>query len=84
MGNITQVAYIQTQELAEVAYRLGALEAQIKLSSLDRTAIRIREALFDIKEEVERLDNAIRSSLVNKDTACDLLELKRSSIFKFK
>lgn len=82
MGN-TQVVYTQTQELAEVAYKLGALEAHIKLASLDRTAIRIRESLSEIKEEVVRLDNAIRSSLVNKENSCDLIDLKRASIFKF-
>jgi hypothetical protein len=81
-GSITQAVYKQTQQLAEQAFKLGALEAKIQIENLDRGAMRIQEALTEIHDESLRLDNSIRSGLITKSASCELIDISRSSIFK--
>ena len=81
MGTITQVVYKQTQQLAEQAFKLGALEAKISIQDLDRDAIRVREELNQIHEEALRLDNSIRSCLIDKSDTCSLIDIPRTKIF---
>jgi len=81
-GTITQVIYKQTQQLIDQAFKLGALEAKISINNLDRNAVRLQEDIREIHNEALRLDNSLRSCLVNKENSCELIDIPRSSIFQ--
>ena len=82
MGTITQVIYTQTQQLVDHAFKLGALEAKISINNLDRNALRLQEEISSIHEDALRLDNSLRSCLINKENSCDLIDIPRSAIFR--
>ena len=77
-----EVIYTQTQQLAEIGFKLGALEERIKIEDLNRDALILSSTLRELKEESLRLDNSIRSTLISLDEECYIIEAEKSHIFK--
>ena len=80
MGGKIESIYAQTQQLAEVAFNLGAFEQMIKDRDLNREAINLKDKLKELYDEGIRLDNAIRSTLLYKEDESDISS-PRSSVF---
>jgi len=79
-GKIESI-YAQTQQLAEVAFQLGAFEQMIKDKNLDRNAMNLKDNLKTLHSEGVRLDNAIRSTLLYQAEEKTVINSPRSSVF---